>query len=283
MRVLPPAFEPTCYATAPDEPPTLSDCTFYHTMELPGLGTQYGQWDLRPGIADYLGATEFAGCRVLEIGTADGFVCFELERRGASVVAFDLADDLTYDALPLSGEFLQTDAYRNGLRRIRNAYWLGHRLFRSSARVAYGHVNRLPAFLGQFDIGLIANVLQHLQDPIGAIAQVARVCNRIVVTETDWLHGQYDDVKGLIYFDKDNPYVWFQVKPILIEAVLRRLGFGNFCISHHTQRFVEDAEHRGDGSPIGRRTDVDIPHFTVTAERIVPIGLPGTTATQEVG
>ena len=75
-------------------------------MELPGLGVKTGQWDLRPNIGQYLGDVDFRDRRVLEIGTANGFVCFELERRGARVVGFDLAEELTYDAPPHSPDYV---------------------------------------------------------------------------------------------------------------------------------------------------------------------------------
>jgi hypothetical protein len=110
------------YGSAPLEPPALSD----HTIDIPGHGVQSGQWDLRSGITQYLGNLDFRGRRVLEIGTANGFICFEMERRGAEVVAFDLAEDLTYDAPPHNADYLAPESYRNGLRRIRNAWWLPH-------------------------------------------------------------------------------------------------------------------------------------------------------------
>ena len=50
-----------------------ADCSFYHTMEVPGHGLVTGPWDLRGGVDDYLGKVAFAGQRVLEIGPASGF------------------------------------------------------------------------------------------------------------------------------------------------------------------------------------------------------------------
>src|SRR5262249_15034899 len=85
------------FATPPARRPELAECTFYHCLDLPGLGTVPGQWDLRPGVDSYFGGYDLAGATVLEIGTASGFVCFEMERRGADVIAFDLDEGLTYD------------------------------------------------------------------------------------------------------------------------------------------------------------------------------------------
>jgi hypothetical protein len=152
---------------------------------------------------------------VLEIGTTSGFVCFEMERRGADVVVFDLAEELTYDAPPLNADYLVPETYRKVLHQIRNAWWLAHFAFGSKARVAYGHANRIPATLGRFDVGVIANVMQHLQDPIGALIGLAAISDEaVVVTENDWMRGTYDDIPGMIYFDKDNPSSGIRSSPL---------------------------------------------------------------------
>ena len=59
----------------------LSDCFFYHTMELPGIGVVEGQWDLRGRLDDYLGGVPLVGRRVLDVGSASGFLSFEMEKK----------------------------------------------------------------------------------------------------------------------------------------------------------------------------------------------------------
>src|SRR6478736_6007586 len=78
----------------------LEDCFFYHTMDVPGYGTIPGPWDLRGHVDAYLGGVDLRGKRVLELGTASGFVCMEMEKRGAEVVAFDLSEDYDQDLVP---------------------------------------------------------------------------------------------------------------------------------------------------------------------------------------
>jgi tRNA (mo5U34)-methyltransferase len=65
---------------------------WYHTLELgDGLVTP-GWFDLRP-VVDKLPWPDVAAKRCLDVGTYDGFLAFELERRGAAeVVALDIAD-----------------------------------------------------------------------------------------------------------------------------------------------------------------------------------------------
>ena len=59
---------------------SISDCAFYHTMDIPNHRTVYGEWDLRGREASYLGNISLQGKSVLEIGTANGQLCFAMER-----------------------------------------------------------------------------------------------------------------------------------------------------------------------------------------------------------
>jgi SAM-dependent methyltransferase len=259
-----PTAEPSLYAEPPAKTPALEECVFYHSIELPGLGLQRGQWDLRPGIDAYLGPTDFDGLRVLEIGAANGFVTFELERRGAEVVTVDLPDTARYDARP---SLLETQDMGAGLRLVRNALWLGHALTESSAKVVYAHVSELPDEIGQFDVAVVANVLQHLRDPLGALTNVARRADAIVVIESDWMAGLYDDVPCMVLFQGSTPYSWFQVKPPLIRAFLDELGYADQAVTRHDQLYVEAVDY---SSAVPRRVETGgdlVPHFTITANR----------------
>src|SRR4051794_27566355 len=78
----------------------VAECAFYHTMDIPGHGHVRGDWDLAPNVAAYLGQVDFAGKRVLEVGTADGYLGFEMEARGAEVVCYDLSEQQLWDLVP---------------------------------------------------------------------------------------------------------------------------------------------------------------------------------------
>src|SRR5690348_9346260 len=65
------------------------NAAWYHTIELaPGVVTP-GAVDLR-NVAAKLLPDDLSGKRALDVGTFDGFWAFEMERRGAEVVALDV-------------------------------------------------------------------------------------------------------------------------------------------------------------------------------------------------
>jgi len=187
---MPDTAEHTPYA-APQAVTDLSQCYFYHTIDIPGHGTVEGPWDLRAGIDAYLGGVDLRGKRVLELGTASGFVCFQMELRGAEVVAYDLNGDLAHhqDLVPYLSEDLRRAAaeWSSLIHLINNAYWLCHRAFGSSARVVYGTVYDVPEAIGEVDVATFGCILLHLRDPFRALQSALRlVRDTVVITEPDW-------------------------------------------------------------------------------------------------
>src|SRR5438045_4772772 len=70
---------------------------WYHTLELPHGIVTPGWFDLRP-IVERMPRPDVRGKRCLDVGTYDGFLAFELERRGAAeVVATDIAGHEDWD------------------------------------------------------------------------------------------------------------------------------------------------------------------------------------------
>jgi tRNA (mo5U34)-methyltransferase len=134
---------------------------WYHRIEVrPGLVT--------PGINDSpqnLRMLELpadcSGLRVLDLGVRDGFFSFELERRGADVLAVDY--------MP---------AERTGFPIA--AQLLGSRVVFRQANL----YNLTPAEIGTFDLVLFLGLLYHLPDPIRAIRIVRSLCRGRMYLET---------------------------------------------------------------------------------------------------
>lgn len=107
----------------------------------------------------YLSSAPVGGQRVPEIGTSDGFLCFELERRGAEVIALDLPEGGALDLRPPLDEAARAmaPALADGLRQTRNAFWLSHRPYGSRARLVEARAERLPRRLGEIDACFLGN------------------------------------------------------------------------------------------------------------------------------
>ena len=149
-----------------------SNPVWYHTLELaPGVLTP-GQVDVRKTAAKLLPA-DLSGMRALDVGTFDGFWAFELERRGAEVVAIDVEaiDDAQWP--PIHRARLQQMA---GLLDVE----LG-RGFRSASELLGTSVRRVvcdvleltpDAIGGPVDVAFMGALLVHLRDPVCALENV---------------------------------------------------------------------------------------------------------------
>lgn len=140
--------------------------SWYHRIEVaPGMVTP-GSHDSAAALAwlDELGLPRSCvGQRVLDVGCRDGFFAFEMERRGASVVAVDYTrSDAT--GFALAAELLGSRVEH----RLMNVYDL-------SAEA-----------LGRFDLVLFLGVVYHLRDPVRALDAIRSVCRpgALVVVES---------------------------------------------------------------------------------------------------
>src|SRR5688572_26946789 len=76
----------------------IAAATWYHTIELPGGVRTPGFYDTPEIVKRFPFPASLEGKRCLDVGTANGFWAFEMERRGAAeVVAVDIDDPADYD------------------------------------------------------------------------------------------------------------------------------------------------------------------------------------------
>jgi tRNA (mo5U34)-methyltransferase len=135
---------------------------WYHSMELPDgrVIPGYQSLDvLRRRAAQFPIPAHLDGQRVLDIGAWDGWFTFEMERRGARVMAVD----------------------STSFERFRVA----HDLLASKAEYRIDDVCRLsPATIGYFDIVLFLGVLYHLKHPLLALERVCELSTDLVCVES---------------------------------------------------------------------------------------------------
>ena len=238
---------------------SLSECDFYHSMDLPGVGSVSGQWDLRGHVEEYLGGVSMAGKRVLDVGTASGFLCFEMERLGADAVGFDLADGVDWDVVPYGGgaDPVYLASRHELIERLHRSWWLSWRAFGSRAKVAYGTIYDIPDSLGRFDIAVVGCLLLHLRDPFRALEIVARrVDETLIVTDVvpGFLSARTsgfrppspgappdDAPPTLTFLPSPGPNAekgsWWWLSPSAVGRFLRVLGFDAPEVRYHVQRF----------------------------------------------
>jgi hypothetical protein len=133
-----------------------------------------------------LGNADFAGKRILEVGTASGYLCFWMEQQGAEVVAYDLSPDQNWDIVPFAQYDHQSHAadWRKGIGQINDGFWLIHAAMKSKAKVVYGSVYEIPLEIGTVDIATFGSILLHVRDPFQALYKASLLTReRIIVTE----------------------------------------------------------------------------------------------------
>lgn len=237
----------------------LDECHFYHSMDIPGYGYVEGEWDLRGHEDEYLGGVDLQGKRVLEVGTASGFLCFYMESQGAEVVAHDLAVEGEWDIVPFSGYDYQQrilDA-KTHVGRIHNGYWLCHRAHNSQAKVVYGTTYDIPEEIGLVDVSVVSSVLLHLRDPFLALQNALRLtAETVVIAEMlptqPQLTGPH--MRFMPDFNTCEPKaLWWVFSPDIIKRFIGVLGFEDAEVKYH--------------SPMFKRNNAQVPYYTVVGHR----------------
>lgn len=149
-----------------------SNPVWYHTIDLGhGVATS-GYVDWRP-LASKILQVEVRGRRTLDVGTFDGFWAFEMERRGAQVVALDLAELQDTDWPPIHRERLVREQREFDVE-LGRGFHLAHECLGSSVQRVICDVRELTPdrIGGPVDVAFLGSVMLHLRDPIRALENV---------------------------------------------------------------------------------------------------------------
>jgi tRNA (mo5U34)-methyltransferase len=185
----------------------------------------YHQIEIRPGIVtpgvNSSGATlerldlpaDCDGLRVLDIGARDGFFSFELERRGADVVAIDYMDP------SLSGFDVARELLGSSVEcRVCNLYDLS------------------PQRHGAFDIVLFLGTLYHLRDPLLALDRIWDVCR-----EDATLALETQVLDNALVVDGGRLRALAEIDPQLREACLMQFYPGDALNGDHSNYWAPNA------------------------------------------
>ena len=230
---------------------------WYHTIDLGDGEVTPGWFDLRPYVGAYGLPERMDGMRVLDVGTWDGFWAFEMERRGADVVALDVDSEVEYDVPPRRRSEPEITDRGAGFR------YAHERLGSKVERVSCNVYDATPEALGTFDLVFCGVVLVHLRDQLLALERLAGLCHgRLILAE------EYDRLSSALPFpvaryraDRDKAVVFW----VPSRTTWRRMVW--------TAGFEDVSEH---GRYTYRLGDYRIRHTVIHARgRSTPVPAPG--------
>jgi tRNA (mo5U34)-methyltransferase len=186
---------------------------WWHSFELPDgtliLGV-CGVASLKNRIEQFPIPQDLRGKRVLDIGAWDGWFSFEMERRGAEVLAIDNWDN---------PRFHQARAMLN-------------------SRVEYRQMDMYeltPERVGRFDIVLFLGVLYHLKHPLLALERVCALTTELAAVDSFILReehrpGEEVDQRPVMEFYETNEFGgqtdnWVGPSLACLQAFCRTAGF----------------------------------------------------------
>lgn len=251
---------------------------WYHSIEVaPGVVTP-GMFDLRP-IVQRMPWPDVRGKRCLDVGTYDGFLAFELERRGATeVLTTDIADHEQWD-WPLHLRALGPEYLRHVAGSEKGVgFEIARELLGSSATLEQINVYDLdPQRLGTFDVVVCGSLLLHLRDPLRALAAIRSVCR-------GWFLSTNQVELGLSLRHRRRPLVrldgvsdaaqWWLPNAAAHRQMLRVSGFEIeresrlYCVPFGPGHPPRGRDPRGLATLLARRLvtgDVGVPHHAVLA------------------
>ncbi len=157
----------------------LAKLGWYHSIELPDGSVIQGHQSIeqqRNRLSQFSIPENLSGKRVLDIGAWDGWFSFEMERRGASVVALDAAKNT---------------------RLLEARALLGSRIDYHIADIC-----RITSKdIGTFDIVLFFGVLYHLKHPLLALENVCGMCRDLACIESFVVDGDPAAIPAMEFYE----------------------------------------------------------------------------------
>lgn len=186
---------------------------WWHSFELPGGARIEGVCTvagLSKRLDQYPIPEDLHGARVLDIGAWDGWYSFEMERRGADVVAVDCWDNPRFHqihaALHSHVDYRQMDVY-----------------------------DLTPATVGRFDIVLFMGVLYHLKHPLLALERVCSITRDLAIVDSfvlreELLPGPDAEARPIMEFFENDEFGgqtdnWWAPNVPCLMAMCRTAGF----------------------------------------------------------
>ncbi len=217
----------------------LSQDAWYHSIELPNRQQIPGLISveaLRARLEAFPVPEDLRGKRVLDVGAATGWCSFEMERRGAEVVATDCVEYPDFRT--------------------------AHRLLGSKVQYEILDIEEhTPGRLGLFDYVLFFGVLYHLRHPLDGLERVCALTKTAAFIES-FVTDSFADSAGrpaakplLEFYENDDLGGqidnWFGPNVACLEALCRAAGFARVKHLYTSDRRAGVAGYRHWNHPEG--------------------------------
>jgi len=187
----------------------LAETGWGHSFELPDGSLVRGVCEIQ-GLKDRLAQfpipPDLRGKRVLDVGAWDGWFSFELERRGAEVLAIDCWDNPRFHQM-------RSMLHSKVEYRVLDVYDVS------------------PETVGRFDIVLFMGVLYHMKHPLLALERVCSVTREMAVVDSYVLADGLDpNAKPVLEFYESDEFEgnvdnWVAPNLACLMAMCRTAGF----------------------------------------------------------
>jgi SAM-dependent methyltransferase len=205
------------------------DHGWYHVVNLADGRSTPGWIDLRAHVGVPPIPQALHGKRALDMGTFDGFWAFELERRGAEVVALDIDEIPPPDTPRIHVARMRAEAA--GATPGMGFHVLRAHLGSQVRRVSLNAYDlTAEAVGGPVDVVFFGALLLHLRDPVGALERALDVLvpgGTIVLFEPVGPAVEKLKEPAASFLAWQTPWTWWQANTACMLDWLRAAGFSN--------------------------------------------------------
>jgi tRNA (mo5U34)-methyltransferase len=214
-----------------------SNRLWWHNLRLAPEFVTPGKTDVNDTIQSLKMPERLDGKRFLDIGTWDGGIAFEAERRGASeVVAIDIWDSPIYGGCT------------TGLHPCKKSFDLAHEVLDSKVYgIPMDVMDATPEKLGTFDLISMCGVLYHLKHPLLGLEKVQALCRDLLMLETLMDFMSIPTPVAAFYPGtelENDPTTWWGPNEACVKAWLLSAGFRTAELVTHRFRMGKPEQGR---------------------------------------
>ncbi|WFS09077.1 hypothetical protein [Methylobacterium sp. 391_Methyba4] len=243
-------------------------------MTFPDGETVRGSWTISD-FSQYIGRYDLADKKVLDVGTASGFLAFNAEKFGADVTGLDAASTSEFRHMPFADSLSYRDIRqfkevwtKDNLIPIKNSWWHAWHKYNSRAKCIYAPMPELYEWPEQmFDVVMAGAIVEHLSEPVFAIGAWARLAREaVLIPFTDVIPVDDLMIRPITALDDSRiNYVWWHISRGLYNKIFDNLGFDVY----YTSAYAEHHDGAADAEIVTRPSIIAIRRGTQAAANFI--------------